>query len=211
MRVLAEQQGEPGGHVDGPVGGLLRDGLVDGRLEALDVQDEVGLGDLGDLRGAELEVVRLDARGRQDVTSTALAADLLGGVLQRVERGDDDGAVAGYWLSRCSSRRSAASDDGRRGRGRRPTAECRVTPRALGLMKMIVKVRNRPRNLSTAKPMTTRTTMTRRIFDRSGDDRPGQRGEPGQDARPRAAAGCRRARRGGAGQDQAEEQQHRRA
>ena len=156
MRVAAEQ-GERGGHVDRVVGSLLGDGLVDGGLEALDVEDEVGLRDVGDLRGAQLQIVRLDARRGQGGDVGVGPADLLGGVLEWVEGGDD---ASGRRGSRCGLALRAARYGAGRAAGQQHAAEdgaeCRVKaadgfetravlvwglmPRALGLMKMIVKI-----------------------------------------------------------------------
>ena len=50
-----------GGGVDHVPGTGLCDGLVDGGLQALEIEDGVGLLDRADLPGRQLQVVRLDA------------------------------------------------------------------------------------------------------------------------------------------------------
>ena len=94
--ILGGQQGEGLGDVECPVRGDLGDGLVESGLEAGDVEDEVGLADLGDLLGAELEVMRLTAGRREVDDLDAVAADLLRGVRERVEpRHDPQGSAGG--------------------------------------------------------------------------------------------------------------------
>ncbi len=85
-----DQVGEPGG-VDDTLRAVLREGLVDGRLEAAEVDGHVGLGQLGRLLHAELEVVRLLTRAGQVDHRDVVAADPLGQELQGVHRGHDRG------------------------------------------------------------------------------------------------------------------------
>ena len=54
-----------GGDVEAGVLGVLVDRLVDGRLQALLVDDQVRGGDVADLLGGEFQVVRLDTRRGQ--------------------------------------------------------------------------------------------------------------------------------------------------
>ena len=54
-----------------------------------EVEDESRLLDVAHVARRELEVVRLRARGGQVLDGDGAAADLLGGVGERVERGDD--------------------------------------------------------------------------------------------------------------------------
>ena len=91
LRVLLcgrEQRGVLGG-VDDVVGARQRDGVVDRGLEAGQVDDEIGAVQPGDLRGGELDVVRLGAGRRQRADRDAVAAHLLGDELQGVERRHD--------------------------------------------------------------------------------------------------------------------------
>ena len=67
----------------------LGDGLVDRRLEALDVDDGVGVADRGDLARGELDVVRLRPGLGQAGDGTVLTRDALGDELQGIERRDD--------------------------------------------------------------------------------------------------------------------------
>ncbi len=145
---LAGEQGQAGGDVDGPVGGLLRHGLVDGGLEALDVEDEVGGGDLGDLGGGELEVVRLDAGRGEGRDGHGVAADLRGRRTRagrrrprptrcRRRRAGEASPAVEAPPQALSSRAPAARD---RGRARRRAGAGRHDPR-VGLMKMIVKTK----------------------------------------------------------------------
>ena len=83
------QEGDELAHVQHPVGAGLLDGVVDGGLESLQVDDEVGLGQGGDLAGGEFEVVGLGAGGREGVDGAEGAERLRGGPLERVERRDD--------------------------------------------------------------------------------------------------------------------------
>ena len=83
------QEREGLGDVERPIRGDLGDGLVEGGLEAGDVEDEVCLADLGDLLRAELEVMRLAPGGREVDDLHTVAADLLRGVGQRIEARDD--------------------------------------------------------------------------------------------------------------------------
>ncbi len=88
VEVVVDQRADGGG-VDDVLGAGLVDGLVDGGLEALEVQHRVGLLDGGDLLGGELQVVRLDAGGGQVGDADVLAAYLRGEELHGVERRDD--------------------------------------------------------------------------------------------------------------------------
>ncbi|GDY65811.1 hypothetical protein SAV14893_052040 [Streptomyces avermitilis] len=64
----------------------LRDGVVDGGLEVLEVEDRVRLLELHGLLGADLQVVRLLAGLGQTGDPHMLPADLLGEILHGVER-----------------------------------------------------------------------------------------------------------------------------
>lgn len=79
-----DEVGDVGG-VDHVLGVARVDGLVDGALEAGQVQDEVGLADGPNLSRGQLDVMRLGPGGRQRGDGDELAAHLLGDVLQRVE------------------------------------------------------------------------------------------------------------------------------
>ena len=59
-----------------------------GRLEAVEVDEQVGLRDGGDVLRRELQVVGLGARRRQRGDGDAVAADPGGRPLERVEAGD---------------------------------------------------------------------------------------------------------------------------
>ena len=89
--LTAGGQGEAGGRgdVDGGVGGLAAHGLVDGRLEAGEVDDGLRPGHRPDRLGGQLEVVGLDARLGQRGDAHVVAADPLGSELEGVERGRD--------------------------------------------------------------------------------------------------------------------------
>ncbi len=67
----------------------LGDGLVDRRLEALDVDHGVAVGDRGDLTRGELDVVRLGSRLGQAGDHPVISGDALGDELQRIEGRDD--------------------------------------------------------------------------------------------------------------------------
>ncbi|CAM5707526.1 hypothetical protein SGLAM104S_03783 [Streptomyces glaucescens] len=67
----------------------LGDGLVDGGLEGLQVEDRVGFLQLGGLLGAELQVVRFLTGLGEGGDVHVVPADLLGEELHRVERRDD--------------------------------------------------------------------------------------------------------------------------
>ena len=69
--------------------GVLIDRVVDGRLEATLVDDQVGVDDLGGLVDRELEVVRLLARLGEVLDRGQVAGHPLRDVLQRVERRRD--------------------------------------------------------------------------------------------------------------------------
>jgi hypothetical protein len=81
------QQLDGRARVERPVRGLLLDRLVDRRLEALEVDDEGGVADVGDLAGIELDVVRLGARFGQLGDRDRVRAEALAEEPQRVERG----------------------------------------------------------------------------------------------------------------------------
>ena len=78
-----------GGGVEDVAVAALSDCLVDRRLEALDVDDRIRVGDGRDLARRELDVVRLGARAGQALDTRVLTRDALGDELQRVERRDD--------------------------------------------------------------------------------------------------------------------------
>ena len=75
--------------VEGAGAGLGLDGLVDGALQALLEDHEPGPADGRHVPGCELDVVWLGTRPGQAGDRHEVAADLLGGVLKGVERGDD--------------------------------------------------------------------------------------------------------------------------
>ena len=77
------------GDVDNGLGGVQLNGLVDGRLEALEVNDSSCLGELLNLLIRQFEVVRLCSWRSQGFDVNQVAADLLGEVLERVEAGHD--------------------------------------------------------------------------------------------------------------------------
>jgi hypothetical protein len=79
------QLGEGAG-VDGVLDARLLDGVVDGGLDALEVEDVVRFTELADLLRLELQVVRFDARLGEGGDGDAVAADLLGQELHGVER-----------------------------------------------------------------------------------------------------------------------------
>ena len=112
-----------GGDVDDGLRGLLLDGLVNGALEAREIDHRVSGGQRVDHLGRELEVVRLGAVRGQGGNGDVLAADLLSQVLQGVERGHDGqfavfgGAAvgcgrgdAGGQGERCGSRACGSKD-----------------------------------------------------------------------------------------------------
>ena len=112
-----------GGDVDDGLGGLLLDGLVNGALEAREVDNRVRGGQGVDHLGGELEVVRLGAVRGQGGDGNVLATDLLSQVLQGVERGHDGqfavlgGAISGRGRGgaggqgeRCGSRACGSKD-----------------------------------------------------------------------------------------------------
>ena len=76
-----------GGDVEGLVAGLVGRRLVDRRLEAAEVDDEVGVGHGGHVRGAQLQVVGLGPRLGEVGDLDGRAADPLRRVLERVEAG----------------------------------------------------------------------------------------------------------------------------
>ncbi len=86
--VVVLQRGGRGG-VDLVLGAGVGDRLVDGGLQALEVDDRVGLLDRPDLLGGEFEVVRLDAGGGEVGDLHVLAAYPAGEELHRVEGRDD--------------------------------------------------------------------------------------------------------------------------
>ena len=94
--------------------GVLVDRVVDRRLQAALVHDEVGLGDQGRLLDRRLEVVRLLAGRRQVVDRDDVTADPVGDELERVERGRDLDAAAGV----VGEGAAAAGDEERRSRAR---------------------------------------------------------------------------------------------
>jgi hypothetical protein len=132
VRVLALQVGGLGGllgggvegghqrqHIDGFALGLLLDGLVHFGLQALEIDDDLGLGDLGHLLRRELQVVRLRA-GRGEVgDADGVAADALGDELQRVEGGDDGelALLAGSGVIGSAGGQGARGQDGGRADG----------------------------------------------------------------------------------------------
>jgi hypothetical protein len=75
--------------VEGGIRGLGLHGIVDGRLEAGEVQDGLGLRQLGDGLRRELEVVRLGAGLGQRRHLDEVAADALRDELEGVEGGRD--------------------------------------------------------------------------------------------------------------------------
>lgn len=111
---------EPGRRrgVDHVLGGALLDALVDRGLEPREVDDEVGVADRTDLRGCELEVVRL-GRGRREVRDVdVLPADLLDDVLERVERREHlEPTVVAAASSRAAVPGGARRDERGRGEG----------------------------------------------------------------------------------------------
>ena len=74
--------------VECAVGGLLCDGFVDGRLESLDVEGDVGLTDLADLSAGQLQVVRLRSGLGELNDRDLVTTDLLGQPLEGVDTGD---------------------------------------------------------------------------------------------------------------------------
>ena len=74
--------------VERVVGGLLCDGFVDGRLESLDVEGDVGLTDLADLSAGQLQVVRLRSGLGELNDRDLVTTDLLGQPLEGVDTGD---------------------------------------------------------------------------------------------------------------------------
>src|SRR5699024_12771459 len=74
--------------VECAVGGLLCDGFVDGWLESLDVEGDVGLTDLADLSAGQLQVVRLRSGLGELNDRDLVTTDLLGQPLQGVDTGD---------------------------------------------------------------------------------------------------------------------------
>ena len=85
--ILPFEQRDSLAHVHGLVGGDLCDGLVDRGLESLDVQDQVGFADLSDLLWGQLHIVGFRPRRGETGDGDVRAPHLLGGVLQRIERG----------------------------------------------------------------------------------------------------------------------------
>lgn len=81
-------QRREGGGVDGVLDAGLGDRVVDGGLDALEVEDDVGLAELADLLRLELQVVGFDAGLGERVDGDVVAAYLLGQVLHGVERRD---------------------------------------------------------------------------------------------------------------------------
>ena len=77
--------GRPGG-VHQVLGGARGDRVVDGGLEAREVDHDIGLADGADLARRELDVVRLGARRGEGRDRDEVAAHVLDDVLQRVER-----------------------------------------------------------------------------------------------------------------------------
>ena len=86
------------------------DGALERRLEAAGVEDEVGVPQALDVARGRLEVVWLDTGGRQVRHTHLGTADLLGGVRERVEAGDDVRApVVG--LARAPHGKQAGGDE----------------------------------------------------------------------------------------------------
>ncbi len=89
------QSGHLGG-VDLLAGRVLLDRVVDGGLEAVLVDHQVGVDDLGRLLGRDLQVVRLGPGLGEVLDAGMLPTDPLRDVLERVERGHHlDLAVGG--------------------------------------------------------------------------------------------------------------------
>ena len=86
------------GDVEGRLTGLARR-IVDGRLEVLEVDEQVRLRHLQHVLGRELEVVRLGARRREVRDVDVVTADLRRGVLERVEGGDNREPAVGSALA----------------------------------------------------------------------------------------------------------------
>jgi hypothetical protein len=86
-----ESQVEVGGrgNIEATVAPLGLDGLVNGALQAFFVHHKARPADRGHVPECELDVVWLGTRPGQARDRHEVAADLLGGELQRVERGDD--------------------------------------------------------------------------------------------------------------------------
>ena len=77
------------GDIDDGLGGVQLNGLVNGRLEALEVNDGSSLRELLNFLVRQLEVVRLCSRRSEGFDVNQIAADFLGEVLERVEAGHD--------------------------------------------------------------------------------------------------------------------------
>jgi hypothetical protein len=86
VRVAVAQRGDVGG-VQDPALGVLRDGLVDRRLEPVLHDDQVGTSESDGAGERRLEIVRLDPRLGQAHHVDAVPADALGHPGQWVEAG----------------------------------------------------------------------------------------------------------------------------
>jgi hypothetical protein len=87
--VFSRKEREGLGDVERAVRRCLLDRLVEGGLEAGDVEDEVCLADLGDLLRAEFEVMRLSTGRGQIDDLDGISAHLLCCIGQWVEARDD--------------------------------------------------------------------------------------------------------------------------
>jgi hypothetical protein len=109
-RHVARLEGRDGADVERGVPSLTLHGLVDRGLEAVQVQDQVGLRDASHLPGRELQVVRFGAGGREVLHVGLVPAESLGQEGQRVEGRRDVQALALTSSGgRCAGHRRAAA------------------------------------------------------------------------------------------------------
>ena len=102
------------GDVEGTLGRVSSDGRIDGGLEVREVDNEGCVLDVEDLAREQLEVVRFTARLGEGLHGDPIAADLLRGIRQGVEGGDDvDPAVCGSRGGRAAGQGERAHDQRR--------------------------------------------------------------------------------------------------
>ncbi|GAB4007963.1 hypothetical protein GCM10029992_63150 [Glycomyces albus] len=129
LGVVVVEQLEGFGDFEGLVRGVFLDGLVERGAEPFEVDDQIGLFDLGDVTGGEFEVVRLDARWSEVSHIYAVAADLFGGEGERVETRDDvDLAVGGIRVVTAGRQRGGGDEPGD-GQGEQLSTHHRSLPR----------------------------------------------------------------------------------
>ncbi|CNG22780.1 Uncharacterised protein [Mycobacterium tuberculosis] len=155
---------DDGGGIQRPALGVLADGVVHGGLDALDVDGEVGVLDVGDLPGGQLQVVRLGSGPGERPHEDVVSADPLRQPRHRVER-RDHGRLAGRDPGvRVGAGRQARGEPGQgqgRGDGAHGIAEADHPP----IMDEDENgCQNRPTPRPRAKPTRTTNATIRKIL-----------------------------------------------